>query len=297
MKKQLRLEIKQNLRKPPRVYVKSTDLKTTYGSFHVNETEGFDGWDMLSSQQTVELKQFIQNITAVYQYLNPSLTNSLTDFRFRLPLEFIDTLEQLEIICHEEKIDINIFDSIIPSIIQQMKIAASKLSDTAKIKALALLDKANIADFKKQDHSNQIQAVFSELQAIYNRSEKLHQKAIHYFNKDKSFSPRAIQGMATGETLPSKWLVACAIDVLLEEKKGILTAMLSDDDLFMLWAKPLIASNCQKDIVLDKAIPLQRSDLLRRIETGIASRLDISSSNSTIDNAHLDDKDSNEKEQ
>ena len=34
MKKLLRLEIKQNLRRPPRVYVKSTDLKTIYAKYH-----------------------------------------------------------------------------------------------------------------------------------------------------------------------------------------------------------------------------------------------------------------------
>lgn len=272
MKKQLRLEIKQNMRRPPRVYVKSTDLKITYGSFHANDPDGFDGWEKLTPEQTVELKQFIRNVIAVYKYLKPSLSNSLADFRFRLPMEFMDTLEQLELICHEERMEINIFDAIIPSIIQQMKIATAKLSDSAKIKALALLDKANIADFKKQDHSDQIKAVFSELQAIFNRSEKLHKNAMNYFNKDKSFSPRAIQGMATGETLPSKWLVACAIDVLLDEKKEILTTMLSSDDLFMLWAKPLIASNCKKDIILSKAKMLDNIELIKRIETGIITQ-------------------------
>ena len=72
---------------------------------------------------------------------------------------------------------------------------------------MTLLDKAHISDFKKQDHSDQIKAVFSEFQAIYNRSEKLHKHALKFFCKDKSYS-RAIQGMAQGETLPSKWLVA-----------------------------------------------------------------------------------------
>jgi hypothetical protein len=279
MKKQLRLEIKQNLRKPPRVYVKSTDLKTIYGSFHVDETGGFDGWEKLTPEQTVELKQFIQNVTAVYSYLKPSLAHSLADFRFRLPMEFIDTLEQLEMLCHQENVDINIFDAIIPSIIQQMKIATSKLTDTAKIKALALLDKAHIADFKKQDHSDQIKAVFSEFQAIYNRSEKLHQNALKLFNKDKSYSPRAIQGMAQGETLPSKWLVACAIDLLIDEKKEILISMLSSDDLFMLWAKPLMTANCKKEVILEKAKILESVDLIERIEKGIVSQSETNMSN------------------
>ena len=247
MKKLLRLEIKQNLRRSPRVYVKSTDLKTIYGSFRIDTPDSFDGWDKLSIEQTIELKHFMQNITAVYQHLNPAPANTLTDFRFRLPHEFLDTLEQIEILCHEKQVDLNIFDSMITSMIQQMKIATSKLTGQAKEQALELLDRANLAEYKKIDFSAPIKAVFSELQAVVNRSEKLHQKAISLFNKDKSYSPLAIKGMAEGETTPSKWLVSCAIDILIEERKETLNSMLSIDDLFMLWVKPLIDNGYSKD--------------------------------------------------
>ena len=255
MKKLLRLEIKQNLRKPPRVYVKSTDFKTTYGSFRVDETESFDGWNNLSTHQQIELKQFMQNIRAVYQYLTPSPANALTDFRFRLPLDFIDLLEKIEVICHGEQVELNVFDAMITSMIQQVKIAVTKLSGERKEKALELLDRANLAEYKKVDFSNQIKAVFSELQAVHNRSEKLHAKAKELFSKDKSYSPMAIKGMAEGETNPSKWLVACAIDVLIDERKEALKTMLSHDDLFMLWAKPLLNNDYSKESLLKRATP------------------------------------------
>lgn len=252
MKKLLRLEIKQNLRRPPRVYVKSTDLKTIYGSFHVDTPDGFDGWDKLSTEQSIELKQFMQNVTAVYQHLNPSPANTLTDFRFRLPYEFLDTLEQIEIICHEEKVELNVFDSMITSMIQQIKIATSKLTGHAKEQVLELLDRAKLAEYKKIDFSSQIKAVFSELQAIQHRSKKLHQKALHLFNKDKSYSHLALIGMAKGETTPCKWLISSAIDLLMEERKETSVSMLSIDDLFMLWVKPLLVNGYNKDELLSK---------------------------------------------
>jgi len=37
-----------------------------------------------------------------------------------------------------------------------------------------------------------------------NRSEKLHEKAVALFDKDKSYSPLAIKGIANGETTPAK---------------------------------------------------------------------------------------------
>jgi DNA-binding MltR family transcriptional regulator len=266
MKKQLRLEIKQNLRKPPRVYVKSTDLKTTYGSFRMDETDGFEGWEQLSTEQSIELKQFIQNVTAVYKYLKPSPANTLTDFRFRLPYEFMNILEQIEIICHEENVDLNVFDSMITSMIQQIKIATSKLTGEAKEQVLELLDHANLAEYKKIDFSTQIKAVFSELQAVHNRSEKLHQKAIHLFDKDKSYSPLAIKGMAEGETTPSRWLVSCAIEILIEERLDTMNSMLSIDDIFMLWAKPLLDNSKSLDDVLIKAQLLNKDKLISKIK-------------------------------
>lgn len=261
MKKLLRLEIKQNLRRTPRVYVKSTDLKTIYGSFHVDAPDGFDGWDKLSTGQTIELKQFMQNVTAVCQHLNPSPANTLTDFRFRLPHEFLDTLEQIEIICHEENVNLNVYDSMITSMIQQIKIATNKLTGDAKEQALELLDRANLAEYKKIDFSTPIKAVFSELQAVHNRSEKLHHKAFNLFNKDKSYSPLAIKGMAEGETTPSKWLVCCAIEILIEERKETVGSMLSIDELFMLWIKPLLANGNSKDTLLTKIKILKLPEL------------------------------------
>ena len=266
MKKLLRFEIKQNLRKPSRVYIKSIDLKTIYGSFQMDAPEDFDGWNKLSTEETIELKQFIQNIRAVNKYLQPSASSALSDFRFRLPVDFIETLEQLEIICHDEGIELDIFDGIMTSIIHQMRIAVAKLESTPKMNALALLDKANITDFKKQTHTEQIQAVFSEIQAIYNRSEKLHQKALILFNKDKSYSPLAIKGMAIGETLPSKWLVSCAVDLLMDENIERVSSLLTVNDLYILWAKPLKESTYHQNNLINKAKKLKLPELVKMIE-------------------------------
>lgn len=59
---------------------------------------------------------------------------------------------------------------------------------------------------------------------------------------------------------------------MLDEKKEILISMLSADDLFMLWAKPLMASNCKKEVILEKAKMLESVELIERIETGIVSQ-------------------------
>lgn len=266
MKKLLRFEIKQNLRKPSRVYVKSVDSKTIYGSFQINSPDDFDGWDKLSFEENLELRQFIQNINAVNKYLRPNASNAMADLRFRLPIEVIEALEDLQVLCDDNNVPLDIYDSMVTGIIHQMRIATSRLENSPKMKALAILDKVNIADFKKQTHVEQIQSVFAEIQSIYNRSEKLHQKALTLFNKDKSYSPMAIKGMATGETLPSKWLVSCAVDLLIDEQLERVKSLLTENDLYLLWAKPLKDSTYSKEQLLQRAKLLKSDELIKKLK-------------------------------
>jgi len=150
------------------------------------------------------------------------------------------------------------------NLVQQMKVATSKLSDEAKKKAFDLLEKAGIAEYKKQDYSSQTQAVFTELLNIHNKSEKLHEKAKLLFNKDKSYSPKTIESMATGESNPSKWLITCAIDLLIDEQVNLLKT-LTEDDIFMLWAKQLLDSGCNRDPLLTKIQVMNMDDVNSKI--------------------------------
>ncbi|MCE3043472.1 hypothetical protein [Legionella sp. 16cNR16C] len=52
--------------------------------------------------------------------------------------------------------------------------------------------------------------------------------------------------------MPSRWLVACAIDLLLDERKSLVESMLSSDDFFMLWVKSLFNQNHGQDWLGDK---------------------------------------------
>jgi hypothetical protein len=270
MNKLLRFEIKQNLRRPTRIYVKSQDQKIIYGYFHTDSPESFDGWEQLSPEQQIELQFFIQNIQAINTCLGKESSNKMIDFRFRLPINFVETLYEISKLFAEEDIKINLFESALTGMIQQLKIGTAKLLDEKKNKALTLLDKIGLAEYKKLDMSSQIQAVFAELLAIRDRSKKLQDQAITLFEKNKSYSPNALAGMAKGETLPSKWLVACAIEILMKEKPQIIEVTLSDNDVFMLWAKQLLDQGHDVSTVLDKARSLNKEELINKIKNYIS---------------------------
>ncbi|HGO6706845.1 TPA: hypothetical protein ACK8S5_002891 [Legionella pneumophila] len=240
----------------------------------MDNTNAFENWEELTLAQQTELKQFIHNIDAVNKHIKPEINDVLTEFRLRLPISLIHALNELSIICNKENVELNVYDPIILNIIQQMKISTAKLSNENKAEAFSILEKANIAEYKKIDYSSQIQGIFAELLHVHNKSEKLYEKAKSLFGKDKSYSPKALESMASGESNPSKWLVSCAIDLLLDEEKDI-NSLLSEDDLFMLWMKPQLDQNLDNDRIIQRLSHMNLDALTERTKSYIIYLCDI----------------------
>lgn len=259
--------MKQNLRRATRIYVKSHDLKICYGYFHADNPSSFDGWNLLSSEETTELTLFIQNIEAINTLLRDDASNRLGDFRFKLPIDFLATLHELTELFNHQNVRFNFFEAALTGIIQQMKLATAQLPVKQKHEALTILDKIGLASYKKLDLDSPSRAVFSELLAVHNKAEKLHAKAISLFGKDKTYAPKTIEGMALGESQPTKWLTACAIDVLIDERLSVLEACLSNNELFLLWAKPLLDNQYDLEILIKKIRALNWDNIEQIVNT------------------------------
>lgn len=242
MKKYLRFEIKQNLHNPGRVYVRKADSKDLCGSFRLDTPDDFDNWDSLNGDEKVELNFFIKNIKAINSHLLINHSESLSDIRLRLPDSLVKGLYDISRLCEKNGTNFNIFDSIITSIVQNIKVSTNELCEPDKQEAQRIIERLNLTGINKQDHKDQIRVVFSELQKVLDFSQKLYLKSDILFEKNKRYSNRAIQGMALGETVPSKWLVSCAIDILLDESPSVIQTILTPDDFFMLYIRPMSKS-------------------------------------------------------
>jgi len=264
--KNLIFNIKRNLKKSPKIYVISPDKKITYGSFSASNPDEFDGWDVLSTIQTIELKQYMSNMRSLMSHFDDAALNEQTDFRLKLPIRFIQCINEINDLALKSNVDMDIFDPMIVSIIQQLKIVTTKLPPEEKKIALSSLDKLGLSEYKKIDYSNQIRSIFSELLTIHNKSEKLQTIANELFNKDKGISPKSIDAIAKGELSTSRWLVACAIEIMLQERPSILFSTLSIDDLFMLWAKQLLDHGLDYEALQAKAMTFNLPGLTKKIE-------------------------------
>lgn len=262
--KTLIFNVKRNLKKPPKIYVLSPDKKITYGSFSSDNPSEFNGWDSLTPEQAVELKQYMQNMRALANHFESSL-NEQMDFRLRLPMSFIHCINEISALAIKNDLELDVFEPMITSIIQQLRIILAKLPPDDKQQALAMLNRIGLAQYKKIDFSNQIQAVFSELLLIHRKSERLEIEAKKLFNKEKRITPKSLEDIAQGYLETSLWVTACAIEILLQEKLQALKNILTGDDLYMLWAKQLLDRGHAKEDVLRKAVVLGNEELNTRI--------------------------------
>ncbi|MCD6056305.1 MAG: uncharacterized protein K0R12_1267 [Gammaproteobacteria bacterium] len=247
--KLLGFQIKRNLRAPPRIYVVSLTTKTNYGSFIATQPDTFEGWEKMNKPEIIELQQFMLNLQAITKYLGEDAIEKQADFRFRLPMNFSAAMDEIRILCYQNDIELNIYDPIFLAIIQELKIATAKLKGAAKEQALVILDKIGLAEYKKLNHEQTIKVIFSELLSIPNKAERLDQQVKALFEKDNYYSPKAIEGMSQGTFKPPKWVVTCAIVVLLEEKPAFLKKLLSEDDFFNLLAKPLLNADHKRRLM------------------------------------------------
>lgn len=115
------------------------------------------------------------------------------------------------------------------------------------------------------DYSKKIQGIFTELLTITHKSEKLETAAKELFNKDKILTPKSINKIACGNMPTTKWIVACAIDILITERPTAVKKFLSPDELFTLWASPVLNYTTDNTTILKKAGLVDNSILIEKI--------------------------------
>lgn len=119
---------------------------------------------------------------------------------------------------------------------------------------------------ENREHSlKKIQLLFGLLITVTCKSEKLEHAAKLLFNRNKILTPKTLEKIALGEKTTTAWIVTCAIDVLIHEKPMLLKKLLSTDDLYLMWAKPLLQSNTKLKDLLTLAAHLDSPELIQLI--------------------------------
>lgn len=110
-----------------------------------------------------------------------------------------------------------------------------------------------------------IPTIFTELLTVTHKSEKLEVAAKNLFQKQRILTPKTLAKIASGELPTTKWAVTSAIDVLLAEKPQSIKRLLTDEEFFVFWARPLLKNAIDTPTLLNKAQCLDSPVLIDKI--------------------------------
>jgi hypothetical protein len=175
----------------------------------------------------------------------------LERYRLFLPENLYQAMFKLAKTCKAHGVDYRPMDSMMKSIINKIRVTEKKLFEKTGIQYDTLSDinyqeKISVSEQLSQDAEKIFKALI-EQPDFYNCFNELAQSVYH---KTHNTKPGHFKGYAQGHTLPSKWVFACAIDVISANLNP--TTMIDENALFDLWVKPGFRSGKIPDEILEK---------------------------------------------
>lgn len=116
------------------------------------------------------------------------------------------------------------------------------------------------------DHPKLMQKLFAQILVLENKLELLEDAAQVLFDKSNPLTSKRLFSIAQGEKSCSLWMVACVIDVLLDETPLAIKNSLKAHEVYELWAKPLFHRAIEPSILLEKVKPLKQKKLIELIK-------------------------------
>lgn len=236
---------------PPRYAVFSMENKSNrYGMIDPCDPYKFDGWEHCKDdEERFEIKQFQQIFDGLNKNLQEPDLYHLDDVRLKLPENVIKAMVKLNTLAEKNDMEFNFSQTIISNIVNLARTLAHKMPDKDKSEALQILNYAGIGTINKNKsfsriYADKIKAIFSELNHVHNKIERLQMIAQRLFEKDKKYSIALLDSFASGEASPNRWMIACAITVIAMTPNGseIIENKLniSPDEFIALWVEPLL---------------------------------------------------------
>lgn len=212
--------------------------KTTY------EKDGF------TESEQFEISWFDDMVKFFLEHMDTNATD-LERYRLFLPEKLYKAMFELHQKCKQYKIDYRPMDSILKSIINKIKVTEQKLKEKSGITS-NILEKIQFAEMQDavSDMDGTIMEIFKlliECPDFYNTFNHL---ATSDYNKQSNIKPVHFKGYAKAHKRPSRWVCACALDVIAGHKN--LFNLVSPDALMELWIKPKLRSGSNVQSLISK---------------------------------------------
>lgn len=270
MKESLQITLRKNRRSEDLIQIarktKGENISYSYGQSNLPLPEEA----IFSEAELFEISWFDQMIKFFHEHQDTNATD-LERYRLFLPENFYQAIYELHKKCQEHKIDYRPMDSLLKSIINKIKATEKNLYEKTGISSNVLKD-INFKDLTENaDRLNSSTLLlfkkFIELPDFYNQFKQI---AINEYKKNPNIKIGHFKGYAQGHALPSKWICACAIDVIAQSESPF--NILNSEELLDLWIKPKLRSGFELSQLLSRLKEIKSSPEFIRIVENISQR-------------------------
>lgn len=243
MKESLQITLRKNRRSEDLIQIarKIQGEKITYSYGQSQTSMPVD--EIFTTAEEFEIGWFDQIVKFFHEHLDSDATE-LERYRLFLPEKFYNAMFELYEKCKKNKIDYKPMDSILKSIINKIQITEKKLAEKTGIIS-NVLQGINFSESTDRvaDVDSEIPQLFKILIECPNFHSCFQEIAINKFGKQPKIKPGHFKGYAQGHTKPSRWVCACAIDIISRYQNPF--DLLSKPALIELWAKPIMRATLE----------------------------------------------------
>jgi hypothetical protein len=214
VKESLQLTLRKNRRSEDLVQIaRKSNGKNILHSYN-QSANALPAESIFNEAECFEVEWFDEMVKFFLEYLGSDAT-ALERYRLFLPEKLYQAMFELSQACKEHGVDYRPMDSILKSIVNKIRVTEKKLYEKAGI-TLDVLSSINYQE--KPDETERLtesaMIIFKLLVDKPDFYDLFNEKAESVYHKSHNIKPGHLKGYAQGHTLPSKWVFACAIDVI-----------------------------------------------------------------------------------
>lgn len=236
MKESLQITLRKNRRSEDLIQIARKQKKDNVIHSFQQSSPALPEDELFDHQELFEIQWFDQMVKFFIEHMQANATD-LERYRLFMPEALYDAMVKLSIVCDEHGVDYRPMDSMLKSIINKIKVTEKKLFEKTGVTSDVLADINYIeTEASPEKEMQEAAVIFNRLLTIPDFFEEFQAIAKETYKKDSSVTIGHIKGYAKGHTLPSKWVYACAIDVIGKYDNPL--TLIDEDSLLHLWVKP-----------------------------------------------------------
>ncbi|WP_058532884.1 hypothetical protein [Legionella saoudiensis] len=269
MKETLQITLRKNRRSEDLIQIarktKGENISYSYGQSNPPLPEEA----IFSEAELFEISWFDQMVKFFHEHQDANATD-LERYRLFMPDNFYQAIYELHKKCQEHKIDYRPVDSLLKSIINKIKATEKSLYEKTGITSNVLKDIhfKTLAENSEKHNSSALLLFkkFIEIPDFYNQFKQI---ATNDYKKNPNIKIGHFKGYAQGHALPSKWICACAIDVIAQSESPF--TILNSEELIELWIKPKLRSGFELSQLLSRLKEINSSpEFIKSVEEASA---------------------------